>query len=208
MPSTDPVLVKIIDYLVAQYGAHTILLYGSRADGSATADSDYDVAAFAAVEHEIRNNEFIDDAYWDVFVYPEALLASPTKEYLKLRSSQILVQKSNHADDFLADLDKLFDAGPAVLTEQEIAVREQWAAKMLARIQRDDIEGNYRRVWLLTTILEDYFDLRQLWYQGPKKSFVWMKENAPNDFYLFERALSPAAVHSDIECAVRCVFDI
>lgn len=208
MPLTDPVLVKIVDHLVSQYGAHTILLYGSRADGSATADSDYDVAAFAAVEHEIRNNAFIDDAFWDVFIYPEPLLASPTKEYLKLRNSQVLVQKSNHADDFLAGLDKLFDAGPAVLTEQEIAVREQWAAKMLARIQRDDIEGNYRRVWLLTTILEDYFDLRQLWYQGPKKSFVWMKEKAPSDFHLFERALSPAAVHSDIERVVRCVFDI
>lgn len=205
---TDPVLAQITDYLVAKYGTHTILLYGSRADDSATPDSDYDVAAFAPVDKEIRNNQLIENAFWDVFVYPEALLVSPTKEYLKLRNSQILLQTSTHADEFLAGLDCLFSAGPAGLTEQEVEVRAQWARKMLARIRRNDIEGNYRRVWLLTTMLEDYFDVRQLWYQGPKKSFIWMKEKAPNDFHIFERALNPTAIHGDIERVVACVFEI
>lgn len=205
MSLTDPVLAKIVDYLVASYGAHSILLYGSRADGSATADSDYDVAAFAPVENEIRNNQLIDGAFWDVFVYPEELLLSPTKEYLKLRGSQILVQESTKARDFLTGLDDLFDAGPAALSEQEVAVRVQWAEKMLARIQRNDIEGNYRRAWLLTTLLEDYFEFRQIWYQGPKKSFIWMKEHAPQDFMVFERALLPAAPWEAIKNLVDCV---
>ncbi|BAZ21637.1 hypothetical protein NIES4073_25150 [Kalymmatonema gypsitolerans NIES-4073] len=46
---------------------------------------------------------------------------------------------------------------------------------MLKRISQRDIEADYRRVWLLYTLLEDYFALRQKWYLGSKESWNWLK---------------------------------
>jgi len=63
---------------------------------------------------------------------------------------------------------------------------------------RQDIEGAYRRTWLLTVLLEDYFHLRHRWYQGPKKSFQWLGENNPETYRAFEVALSPAASDDSI----------
>ena len=172
----DPILDQVCKELVAAHAVHTILLYGSRADGSAGADSDYDVAAFGPIDKSFRVARLADGAYLDVFVYPEALLLEPTEEYLKLRGSHVVVQRGAEAEDFLSKLDEIFRRGPEPLPSDEIEARRVWAHKMAARIQRADLEGNYRRVWLLTALLEDYFHLRGLWYQGPKKALRWLQE--------------------------------
>jgi hypothetical protein len=47
-----------------------------------------------------------------------------------------------------------------------------WLDKMAERIGGpgpDDIEANYRRAWLLTQILEDYFHLRTAGTVAPRK---------------------------------------
>ena len=59
--------------------------------------------------------------------------------------------------------------------------------------QTEDIEGNFRRHWLLTALIEDYFLIRGLWYRGPKESFIWLKLNEPKLFEIYERALKPNA---------------
>lgn len=46
---SDPVVEATIQTLVRDHAAHTILLYGSRANATHTSDSDHDIAAFAAV---------------------------------------------------------------------------------------------------------------------------------------------------------------
>ena len=38
-----------------------------------------------------------------------------------------------------------------------------------------DLEGNFRRVWLLYALLEDYFALRGMWYEGPKAALKWLR---------------------------------
>lgn len=208
MNMIDINLQQIIDLLIAEHGAHTILLYGSRADGSATADSDYDMAAFALVAEELRDNRFAEGVYRDIFIYPDVILNSPSKDYLKLCDSQIILQRDSSASDFLAQLNLILQAGPKILSQQEIQVRYQWAIKMCSRLARGDIEGNYRRIMLLMTLLEDYFDLRQRWYQGSKKAFLWLQKNSPEDFILFDKALSPCATQQEIEALVVGVFNI
>jgi len=51
---SEPILAQVCTELVAAHAVHTILLYGSRADGSAGADSDYDVAAFGPIDKSFR----------------------------------------------------------------------------------------------------------------------------------------------------------
>ena len=202
---TDPILDKVCTELIAAHAVHTILLYGSRADGSAGSDSDYDVAAFGASDKSFRVARLVDDAYLDVFVYPEALLLEPTEEYLKLRGSLVVLQRGAEAEDFLSKLEEIFRCGPEPLPADEIAARKVWAHKMLARMKRTDLEGNYRRVWLLTALLEDYFQTRSLWYQGPKKALRWLQQFDVPTYDAVRLALEPNASTEAVSSLVHLV---
>ena len=203
--NTDPLLQQVCQSLIEERGAHTILLYGSRADGSATETSDYDLAAFAPIGAVLRDARRVDGSFLDVFVYPEAELQTCREDQLRFRGSQILLQRSSEADEFLTKLDELFAKGPERLSPDEIAARMVWAEKMLERAQRGDVEGNYRRVWLLYALLEDYFQIRGKWYQGPKKALKWLEAFDPVTHGLFASALMPGAGPESVGALVRHV---
>ena len=202
---SDPILEQVCNELIATHAVHTILLYGSRADESASTDSDYDVAAFGAIGKSFRVARLVDGAYLDVFVYPETLLLDPTEEYLKLRGSHVVMQRSDEAEDFLSKLEGIFRRGPEPLPSDEIAARKVWAHKMVARMRRADFEGNYRRVWLLTALLEDYFHLRGLWYLGPKKALRWLQQFDISTYDAMQLALRPNASEGTISSLVHFV---
>ena len=65
-------------------------------------------------------------------------------------------------------------------------------------MQRGDAEGNYRRAWLLTALLEDYFHMQGRWWQGPKKALRWLAENDATVHRDFAAALEPGASPADI----------
>lgn len=203
----DRLLHEVCAALTRDSHAHTILLYGSRADGTANEFSDYDVAAFANVRLTTRDTRIVDGQFLDVFVHPEAVLRSPTKEHLTLRGSRILLQRGTEAADFLASLDAIFERGPEPLRADEIVARRTWARKMSLRMRRGDIEGDFRRVWLLTALLEDYFLMRGMWYQGPKKSFQWLRTADPLTYRAFEEALKLGASFDAIDHAVALAVD-
>jgi hypothetical protein len=197
----DPLLDRICRDLT-EAGAHTVLLYGSRADGSATESSDYDVAAFAPVERVVRDTRVMDGHFLDVFTHPDEALSRPTVELLTLRGSRILRQRNDDATRFLAGLDALYQAGPERLTADEIRARDVWARKMALRARRGDVEGDYRRVWLLTAVLEDYFVTREMWFEGPKKALQWLRAHDHALYEAFEAALKPDAPFTVIDALV------
>ena len=203
--STDLLLQRICQGLVANHLAHTILLYGSRADGSATADSDYDIAAFAPIAAAVRDARRVDGSFIDVFIYPEAELSSCREDLLRLRNSAVLIQRGSEAHHFLTKLDELFRRGPESLPADEIAARQVWAQKMAERARRGDPEGDYRRVWLLYALLEDYFSIRGQWYQGPKKALKWLQAFDAATHAQFVAALAPGASQESLEALVHRV---
>lgn len=201
-----PWLRTLCNELVQDGGAHTVLLYGSRANGSEDQDSDCDIAAFAPREDTGRDTRVVDGVFLDVFVYPElVLLQQPASEFLKLRQSVVLVQRAQEADRFLQGLQALFAQGPPALPADEARARRSWAWKMVARMERGDAEGHYRRAWLLTSLLEDYFALRGLWYEGPKKALQCLGERDPAVAIALKSALQPGALPASIHHAVRLV---
>ena len=201
----DRLLQDLCAGLIRDFSAHTILLYGSRADGTENAFSDYDVAAFADVPVPKRDTRIVDGHFLDVFIHPEAILRNPTREHLTLRKSRILAQRGDEASDFLVGLDAIFERGPEPLAADEIEARRTWARKMALRIRRCDMEGNFRRAWLLTALLEDYFCLRGLWYQGPKKSFQLLLASDGATYRAFDEALRPDASFDAIDRVVEQV---
>ena len=66
-------------------------------------------------------------------------------------------------------------ASPDIIAPDEIVARKVWYQKMLARASTRDLEGKYRHIWSIFTLLEDYFVFRELRYQGPKKAFQYLK---------------------------------
>lgn len=188
-----------------EHRCHTAILYGSRARGDAGPASDYDVAGFADTATVERITGAWRSAYLDVFVYPESKLTAPAAEMLHLRGGKVLFQKERAGEEFLAALEALHAAGPEALPESELTARRDWAWKMLDRARLADAEGNYRRAWLLTALLEDHFHLRGLWYEGSKKSLVFLAESEPDVYARFEAALLPGASLDTIAGLVEIV---
>ena len=202
----DPFLQTVVDELVFAHGAHTILLYGSRADGSADAGSDYDIAAFAAIGRTTRITRQEGAAFLDVFVYPEEQLESTSTEFLKLVGGRVLRERDDAGRRLIERAESLLARGPEPLPPDERKALGDWARKMLVRMQRADAEGDYRRAWLLMELLPDYFQLRGLWYRGPKKSFMWLAEHDPPAHGAFLAALAPGAQDSAIRALVDAVL--
>jgi len=191
-------LPSVIKEVCAKHRCHTLILYGSWARGDATAASDWDLLAIRSgtgdVVHDARKWRGV---YLDVFVYPEGKLKAA--KLVHVRGGKVLKQKGQFGDRLLARLDRLYRRGPKPQPADELAAWNVWLQKMLERASAGDAEGNFRRVWLLTALLEDYFVFRNRWYEGPKLSLQWLRLNEPKLYVLFERALEPGSDLSALE---------
>jgi hypothetical protein len=87
---------------------------------------------------------------------------------------------------------------PKPLPAWELELRVTWIEKMLARAAAGDAEGDYRRHWLLFSLLEDWFAFAERHYLGPKESLKFLETNEPSLFLKFQKALRPSADFSAI----------
>lgn len=186
-----------------KYRCHTLILYGSRARNAASAASDYDLIGFRARGEVIHDAREIKGVFLDAFIYPDA--RAKAANLLRIRGGKVLFQKKNFGDALLARIDKAYAKGPKPMSRQDKIAAKVWVQKSLARVKAGGTEGNFRRAWLLTALLEDYFNLRGLWYEGPKAALKWLAENDPVSLALFEQALNPNAQLVDLEKLVSMV---
>jgi predicted nucleotidyltransferase len=200
--TADQILEAISENLRTQHGCHTVILYGSRARGDATSTSDYDVLGIKESGDALRDARFWNDVYLDIFIYPEAKILEPDESMLHIKDGIVLRQRADMGSRLLDRLRAIDEAGPKELPPDEIQARKVWARKMVDRSRAGDTEGNFRRVWLLTALLEDYFLIRGKWYRGPKESLQWLKRNDPRAHSAFQAALEPSAELTAIEILV------
>jgi hypothetical protein len=193
----------LVAELVRAHRAHTIVLYGSRARGDWSEESDVDVVCLADVPATYRDARVWQGMYLDGFVHPTALADEPiTDDHSKLIGGRVLLDERNLAHGWLARI-AAHDAEPiAPLPPTERDVRRVWARKMAARAQRGDVEGNYRYHWLLFQLLEDYYAMIGRRYLGPKRAFAELALRDPETLAAFERALVPGAEHAALAALV------
>ncbi len=196
---------KLVREMRDRHAAHTVLLYGSRARGEETDESDVDVLVFADIDEGFRDARRWEGLYLDAFVLPTALAAEATDEMLKLIGSKVLLDARGLGAALLAKVEARDAAGPTVLPESDKRMRRVWAHKMLARVRRGDMEAHYRHHWLLFQLLEDDFALRDQWYRGPKRALRELLALRPETHAAFVRALAPAAPMDALDALVRCV---
>src|SRR4051812_1921974 len=85
-----PERAALTELLVGSHGCHTVILYGSRANGDATAESDWDVAGVRRQGELFRIARAWHGSFLDAFIYPEEDLLTPSEDLLKLRGGQLL----------------------------------------------------------------------------------------------------------------------
>jgi hypothetical protein len=195
----------LTEELRREHGVHTLILYGSRARGDATPESDIDVAGFADVTATSRDARLWRGMYLDAFVYPVAVAQAPDAEMLKLCGGRVLLDERQLAGPLFDRLAALDRQGPPAQPETEQRMRRVWARKMLARIRRGDPEALYRHHWLLYQLLEDYYALRNQWYRGPKLALADLRAREPATFAAFEQALALQAPHDALVALVDAV---
>jgi predicted nucleotidyltransferase len=199
----DPLLELIVAELQEKHSCHTVILYGSRARGEETSTSDYDILGIKESGDVFRDARLWKGVYLDIFIYPELKTESPDESLLHIRNGKILIQKGDLATRLFSRLKEIDQAGPKKLPADEIQARRVWVGKMLNRAKAGDIEGNYRRAWLLFDLLEDYFVTRGEWYRGPKESLKWLQVHQPDLYRKYDEALQPGAPIAAIEELVR-----
>ena len=193
--------------LMATHGCHTAILYGSRARGDATPESDVDLLFVRQDGPSFRDAHVANGLYIDAFVYPEAALATPEPSLLRVLGGIVLRERDGFGTALLAKLWELDERGPVPMPEDERRAVVLWSRKMLDRFRgQGGVDADYRRMQLLLQSLEDYFALRKAWFRGPKHALAWLREHDRRMFEQFERAVSPGASDADFAELVQTVY--
>ena len=180
---------QVVNYLIESYKPNAIILYGSFADGSANENSDFD--ALVITDH-IRKHDasVICGTVLDVSLYPLEAFQSvyDPKDFVQIFDGKIILDRYGIAERLQKQVLEYIAQTPAK-TEDEIRQEVDWCDKMLSRTVRKDTEGFYRWHWLLCDSLEIYFDIKHLFYHGPKKAIRQMEQSDEEAFELYSRAL-------------------
>lgn len=202
----DALLEKIQHEIISKYNCHTIILYGSRAHGESTATSDYDIIAIRENGEFERDCRLYNNYYLDIFIYSEDAIKNPDVSFIRMKDGVVLIEKNSIGRNLLNKVIAIYDTGPPKTPEWEKNEISAWAYKMLDRAKQGDIEGNFRRHWLLYDLLECYFKLRDIWYLGPKESFQWLKNNDSRVYAAFDVALSTSGSLNDVELLIKIIL--
>ncbi|MRG94891.1 nucleotidyltransferase family protein [Polyangium spumosum] len=207
--AADPPLARLVNELCLRHGCHTVVLYGSRALGTATAESDWDMLGIREGGEATRDARLVDGVFLDAFIVPESGVVGAGASFLHLRGGRAVRDPRGLGARLLDDVAAALASPPRPVAEAEIAARRAWCHKMLGRIRRGgdaDVEANYRRAWLLFDLLELYFVFRGRHYLGPKESFRFLAAEDGPAYEAFSAALAPGAPTSAVEALVARVL--
>lgn len=180
----------VLSYLAAEYDPVAIIVYGSFADGTQNLFSDFDALLITERGKAAHDDRFVDCTQLDVFVHPLSDFQGDydPAAFEQLYDGQILLDQNGIAAQLLERVRQSVDSR-AHKTREELRLDISWCEKMLRRAERTDIEGAFRRHWLLVDSLEIYTQLRAWPYLGPKKALRQLEKKDKEAYSLYEKAL-------------------
>lgn len=186
-------------------GCHTVLLSGSRARGDATATSDWDLIGIRRSGPQERDATFVDGAYLDAWLLAEVDVENAGEALVFVHGARVVIESSGWGTRLLARVAQVAASPPPPLSATERELRVSWFKKTLGRAGRGDVEGDYRRVWLLSDSLEGWFLFRGVRYRGPKNALLELAKRDPAAYALAAAAFAPTASLADVDAWIACV---
>lgn len=181
---------KILNYLNETYAPVSILLYGSYADGTNDEFSDFDCMLIVPEKERKHDDTEICGVPLDCFIFTEEEVKREEDIEVFLTAYDAEIIKDNGIGKDLQTRVRAFVSSHEKIETSEKEFIVSWMRKTLCRMEKDDDEGNYRAVALLWESLPDYFLLRDKFYFGSKKAIRYLKENDPEAFALFHKAIT------------------
>ena len=135
-----------------------LISYGSFADGSANAGSDYD-ALLIYNGRECHDSTVIDGTPLDVFCYPAESFSGDydPEKYLGVFDGKIIIDTDSIGQSIKNKVRSFIENAPKK-DKDELRHEVEWCRKMLVRSGRNDAEGFFRWHWVLVDSLEIYFE--------------------------------------------------
>ncbi len=183
-------IVYIVSYLIKRHKFHTKIMYGSYADNTNTPESDIDILCLNNGNRVVQDARYIDEFYLDAWVYPEKNIMI-TRDFIHVKDAKVLLEKDKIGTNLIKRVQDLYNSGvDNKITKDKVEGYRLWAEKMINRSKKGDIEGNYRRHWLANDLLEIYFEIRNIWFLGSKRSFKYLIDNDIKAYQLFDELYS------------------
>jgi len=184
----------ILAYLRKTYAPHTVIVYGSYADGTQQPDSDFDAVIITDKDCPAHDAAVIDGVQLDVWPIKSEAVSGDIDgtEYAHLLGGRILLDERGDAARLLNAASEAEAALPWP-DREEIKGSLAWCGKMLRPTQRGDAEGMYRTHWLLTDSLSIWCDVIRERYRGPKKALKMLLHRDPAGYLLYREALADCA---------------
>ena len=143
------------------HNPQVVIFYGSRATDLAS-QGDIDIICFSNIEKPSTDARRWSGIFLDAWLYPLDYLGKP-EDFLRIEGGRTLLNDDDASGArLLHAVNALVIMPPTPLPDDERRHIAAWCDKMLERMARGDIEGDYRRHWLLKDIIEYYFSLRTI----------------------------------------------
>lgn len=186
---------EIVEYIKGKYQPLALILYGSYADGSNNANSDFDALVITDGQEKTHDTSVQNGIQLDVFVFPSSTFSSnyDPEEFVQVFDGKIVIDTDGRASELIHNV-RDYVAGKSQKPREEVADELSWCKKMLLRVARQDAEGMFRLHWLLVDSLEIYCDVMNTFYFGPKKSLRWMEKHDLESFRYYSNALSESSI--------------
>lgn len=180
----------IYEYLMQTYHPLAMITYGSYSNHTNNLNSDYDAMLICSETECFHDTNRIADVQLDVWGYGKEWIESLTDfaKLIQIWDGTIVLDTDNIAENLQKQVISYIENRPKK-TKEEKQDLKVWCEKMVERTYRGDTEGMFRWHWLLVDSLEIYCDVRDLYYFGPKKTILRMKETDEIGYELYDTAL-------------------
>lgn len=178
----------IVNYLNKKYNPLSIIIYGSYSNNNFDEFSDFDCIIIVDKKIKGHDNTKINNVVLDCFIYTvEEINTMDLDNFVPIYFGNII--KDNGLGEELKKRVIKYVLENSITDLEEKNFIKSWYKKTLRRIEKNDDEANYRALIILSSSLEDYYKLRDMFYFGSKLAIEYLKKNDVEGYILFKKAI-------------------
>ena len=207
----------LVDFLRDSYDCHTIILYGSRTEGRARPDSDWDVVAINDSQAPGWFNGTIDGlGEVNAFTYPEQHVTAHMEEVLNLkqfcfglRHGRALLDKDGLGQRIIAEAQRTFETPEHVapnFREHLIHFYSDTVLDTMDNPEKPSLVRHGRHHEVMVKSLFHYFNLRGKLRPPAKEALAFLQTERPEHYTAFANAAKRGATVEDVQAWLKIVL--